>query len=239
MTPIINANHGDGRFSFSQSGVEVDWKVRQQAPIDTITPVNVTNTTSSAQARDLCQKARAILGSKGANTSANLDEAHVLFQQAAKIDPDYWEPRANMAGILVIKGRLQEAYEIANKIRISSGANTLAFANASLIMASAIETSISPSADVKIKAEKYKKIVLLLNEALERAPDDVVVRAAIIRTYILLGEDKSSIEGEMQRGLDYEGFRAELVASLNQDADLKSKFVAEYPAMAVELFPVD
>jgi len=213
---------------------ELEWSVRQKEPLDTISSATPTDTTRSDEAIDLCQKGRAILNDVG-----NVAQAYDYFTKAASLDDNYWEPKANMAGIHVIKGELKQAYDLANEVRDTAIAtnNNLAFSNASLIMASAMETNIDPLMPADKKKREYEKIVAKLEEALNRSPHDVVVRSAKIKAKIIGGFAKEDIDNEISRCLADEKFVEEFVTVLNSDEELKSTFCDEYSEIAHRFFP--
>ncbi len=103
--PVLGQS-SEGKMIVNNEGVEIEWDVRQKDPIDTISSPNPTNNTESEKAKELCQKGRDILNGKSEDQNIDVAEAFKYFSEAAKIDEGYWESRANMAGILVIKGEL-------------------------------------------------------------------------------------------------------------------------------------
>ena len=215
---------------------ELQWKVRQAKPLDTISPPSITNSTENIDAVAYCEKGREILRNHG-----DLDEAYRYFADASASDNSYWEPKANMAGIHVIRGELEQAYRMANELRdfsISTN-NDLAFSNASLIMASVVETSIDPNLAPDMKEKEYQKVVSILDEALSRSPHDVVVRSAKIKAQIVGGFEREDIVNEILTSHDNETFRDEFAAALNSDEELKRAFVDELPEMIALVFPSD
>lgn len=213
---------------------EIEWKVRQSEPLDTISTVDPTDSTTFNGAIDFCKKGRAIL-----NNGGNVDEADSYFAQALALDENYWEAKANIAGIHVIKGNLNKAYELANDVRDYAIAtnNNLAFSNASLIMASAMETNIDPQTPLDKKKSEYEKIVAILEEALNRSPYDVVVRSAKIKAQIIGGFAREDIVKEISHSIQHEKFLEEFVTVLNSDEETKNRFLEECSDIARLIFP--
>ncbi len=236
VIPILGQS-SKGKVVVNNEGVEIEWDVRQKDPIYTISSPNPTNSTESEKAEELCQKGRDILNGKSGDEAIDIAEAFKYFSEAAEIDDGYWEPRANIAGILVIKGQLEDAFKLASEIRALAGDNSLAYANGSLIMASSIETSIDPESSPDIINEKYSLIVNILDESLQKNEKDIVVRAAKIKSKIFGNYEKDDVEHEIKEGIKYLGFREEFSDVLNKDDILKVAFVAEYPKLAVHIFP--
>ena len=233
---VIIGHKSEGRVSIdlrNKKG-ELEWKVRQKKPLDTISSATPTDSTKSNEAIDLCQKGRAILNDVG-----NVDQAYNYFTKAVSLDDNYCEPKANMAGIHVIKGELKQAYDLANEVRDTAIAtnNNLAFSNASLIMASAMETNIDPLMPSDKKKREYEKIVAILEEALNRSPRDVVVRTAKIKAQIIGGFAKEDIDKEISNSLADEKFVEEFVTVLNSDEELKRTFCDENSEVAHLFFP--
>ena len=213
---------------------ELQWKLRQAEPLDTISPPSTTDSTDKIDAVAYCEKGREILRGHG-----DLDEAYRYFSDASTSDDSYWEPRANMAGIHVIKGELDQAFRMAEELRdfsISTN-NNLAFSNASLIMASVVETSIDPDLAPDMKEKEYRKVVSILDEALNRSPYDVVVRSAKIKAQIVGEFEREDIINEILSSHDNEAFRDEFATVLDSDEELKTAFVDELPEMVALVFP--
>ncbi len=213
---------------------ELQWKVRQAEPLDTISPPSITNSTDKIDSIAYCQKGREILRNHG-----DLDEAYRHFSDASASDNSYWEPKVNMAGIHLIRGELDLAYRVAEEVRnfSTSTNNNLAFSNASLIMASVLETSIDPDSAPDTKEKEYRKVVNILDEALNRSPHDVVVRSAKIKAQIVGEFEKEDIVKEIMASCDDEAFRNEFATVLASDEELKKVFVDELPEMAALVFP--
>jgi len=236
IIPILGQS-SRGKVIVNNDGLEVEWNVRQKDPIDTISSSNPTDSTESEKAKELCQQGRDILDGKAGEKNIDIAKAFECFSKASEADSNYWEPRANMAGILVIKGKLEEAYNLAHQVREMAGNNTLAFANGSLIMATSIETSIDPESPIEKIRTKYQLIVNILEESLIKDEKDVVVRSAKIKSKILGNYQKDDILNDIKKGLSYPGFREEFVEVLNKDEALKKAFMSEYPELSVVIFP--
>ena len=233
---LISVIGGKGSVRVQKDGMSVEWDVRKLEPIDTLVPSRTTDSSESGDAKRLCQEGRDLLASHAGGGSINLEEAYSLFERAAEIDPKYWEPKMNMAGILILRGELEKAFTMASEIRMQHHDNVLAFADASLIMASAIETSIDSNSHQQVRS-KYEKIIEILDEALAKAPEDDVVRSALIKSLILGGGERDRVGDYVRGGLKNAGFRGEFSAALEADNDLKREFASAYPELAAELFP--
>ena len=235
---FVTVGHkSEGKLSIdvSKQKGELEWKIRQKEPLDTISPTAPTNSASIEDAISLCTKGREILNQHG-----DLDEACRHFSAAIALDDSYWEPRANMAGIHLIKGDLDDAYQLANQVKdfaITTN-NDLAFSNASLIIASIIETNIDPSLEAGAKQQEYRKVVAILNEALERSPRDVVVRSAKIKAQIIGEFVREDIISEILTTREDKQFIEEFAAVLDADEELKSAFVKELSEVVELMFPV-
>ena len=147
---VIIGHHSKGKVIIdvkNQKG-EMKWHVRQKEPFDTISSTAPTDSTGTKDAIAACNMGRKILNEHG-----DLGRALRYFSDAIALDPTYWEAKANVAGIHLIRGELGQAYQLATEVRdfaISTN-NDLAFANASLILASVIETNLDPAAPATTK----------------------------------------------------------------------------------------
>lgn len=233
---LISVIGGKGSVRIQKDRMELEWDVRKLTPIDTLFPSQTTDSSVSGDAKRLCQEGRDVLASHAGGESVDLGAAYSLFERAAEIDSHYWEPRMNMAGILILRGELEKAFTMASEIRMQHHDNALAFADASLIMASAIETSIDPKSHQQARS-KYKKIIEILDEALARAPEDDVVRSALIKSLILGEGERDRVDDCVRGGLKNAGFRRAFSAALEADNDLQREFASAYPELATALFP--
>jgi hypothetical protein len=163
-----------------------------------------------------------------------------LFREGAqiKLDSSYWQPQSNIALVHLLQGHLREAYVKPEEVRTKYADDPEAFANASLIMASAIESNIDRADQKKVK-DKYSIIIKILEQALERRKEDNVVRKSLIDAYIFGKIGKKRVEECLKNGLNVPGFRAEISKGLQEDEELFSNFEDEYPELKRVVFPTD
>ena len=232
---VISSRESRGKFSvdLKEKRSDIEWTVRQEEPLDTIFPTTPSNTTNSYEAIRLCEEGRALL-----NGGGDIADAYGLFERAIALDSNYWEPKANMAGIQLIRGQLKEAYDLANEVKNAAFLlnNDLALANASLTMASAIETSIDPQAPADQKKGEYSKILALLDQALQRSPEDAVLRSAKIKAQIIAGSPREEIISELRTGFEHGDFLTEFSTVLRRDDELRDAFCKECPEIADVIF---
>ncbi len=230
---------GSGSLNVSKDGISTTWTVRNEAAISTVFPADLTDSTSSDKAKELCNLGRKILAGKDRGSPVELSEVLDLFDKASSLDPNYWEPRANKAGVLVLLGRLHEGYDLAEDTRAEYPDNSLAYANLSLIMATAIESSIDNKTASEEAIRKYKKMATILNSALHDRPEDIEVRIALIKSLIYAGRSDDDIISVIKDGTKHAGFKREFFRTLNEDNDLKSSFLSVDEDLYTDLFPVE
>lgn len=219
---------GSGELSLSPTGMTISWEVMSDQPIRTVFPENPTDTTNDSVAKSYCEQGRAIVKAKNADNQVNLEEALGIFRKAIELDDKYWEPRINIAQILLLTGRLMEAYSEADTIRIVFSNIPLAYAKAGLIKAKVIEQGLSAKSNVSEKQSKYVMIVEILRENLERCPGHLTSMISLGRAMLLSGSDTDEMKEYLSESMQYKEFAAAFLRALRRDGLLDS-FNNQFP----------
>ncbi len=224
----ISDRKGTGELVFSPSkGVTFSWEVRSNKAIRTVFPEKPSNTTNNESAVKLCNEGRAIVKAGSGNKEQNIKIALEKFRKAAELDTEYWEPRVNIAQILLLTGNIKAAFSEAEGIRLYFNNTPLAIAKSGLIMARVLEQSISSKDDIEHTKLIYKKIVIILKDNLIRCPGHLTSMISLGRALLLSGADEKRMKEYLLDALQFGEFKNEFKKSLDREKML-DKFLKQF-----------
>jgi hypothetical protein len=227
--PLDTKIKKNGYFRFIAPGFDVTlWTARVDNPIRTVIPDHPTDTTTNEEAKKLCQEGRDLVAPKATGKEANLNLAFEKFYTAYKLDTNYWEPRINIAQILLIWGQLDRAYGWAADVRTNFSEIKAAFVKAGLIMAEIMERRIDPKMSKESLQSEFKKIATILEDSLKKDPEHLTTRYSLGRVLLLCGVDKKIIEDFLMESIKYKDFR-ERFRDILQSTGLKNMFKKDFP----------
>lgn len=210
------------------TGVTVKWEVLSDQPIRTVFPENPTDTTNNEEARQLTQDGRAIVRSKNTQGDVDLSTAFEKFRAAANLDRGYWEPRVNIAQILLLTGNLKDAFAEAGSIRVAYEEIPLAYAKAGLIMARVIEQGISEEDTEEDRKGKYHMAQGILQQNLMKCPGHVTSMTSLGRTMLLAGADTQQMREYLNEAIQYREFAEEFRKALDRE-EMLDAFSSQFP----------
>ncbi len=207
---------------------ESQWTASRTKPIHTIIPTIVTDATSNEKAKALCERGREYVAPKEKGTPVDLDAAMRCFQEAAELDNDYWEPRINIAQILLLKGLLKESFAAATEVHIRFRSDKLAYVKAGLIMAKVLEQRMPPGQKLAEKRVGYGAIMELLQENLRSLPEHLTSRISLGCALLEFQGEASEIRAFILGSAVFPGFMEAFVEALKKEG-LFDQFRSQFP----------
>lgn len=225
----VASRKGKGQIDFSPTkGVSFQWEVRSNQPIRTVLPTEPTNTTQNERAISLCEEGRLLISSQSTNKDALLDEAYSKFKAAATLDPGYWEPRLNIAQILLLRGKLKDAFSEAESIRLIYPETPLAFAKAGLIMARSIEQQIGLDDPIDERQRQYQTICNILRGNLKHCSGHLTSLMSLGRAMLLAGASVEEMSSFLEVAARIPEFKEQFFDALKREGIL-DKFKEQFP----------
>lgn len=227
---ILGTRPGKGSVKFNENGATIEWDVRSDYAIRTVFPEIPTDSTKNVQAISLANEGRALVKVKSSNPEVDLSAALEKFQQAAALDKEYWEPRINIAQILLLSGQLKDAFSEAESVRLVFRDVPLAYAKAGLIIARVMEQGISGDDPDEMRNARYAQIAALLKENLERCAGHLTTMTSLGRALILAGEETEVIREFLSDALQYPEFVSAFKHTLEKE-ELLQQFNEQFPGL--------
>ena len=224
-----------GKIWVSPDGVHLElkaskWDVRNDQPIHTVFPERPTDSTDNQEAIKLANEGRNLIKKKTVDHEVDLVAALKKFKQAALLDDRYWEPRINIAQILLLTGQIKDAFAESEAVRVAFRRVPLAYAKAGLIMARVMEQRISEKDSDDKRHANYTQIANLLKDNMERCPGHLTTMTSLSRVLLLAGTDATEMRTFLKNMFQYPGFVTEFKRTLEQE-ELLAKFNLEFPGL--------
>lgn len=225
---LLGSRPGKGEVKVTHKGVTVEWDVRSENAIRTVFPEISTDSTKNQQAILLANEGRDLIKAKSSNHHVDLSTALEKFRQAAALDQEYWEPRINIAHVLLLTGQLKDAFAEAESVRLVFRGVPLAYAKAGLIIARVIEQGISEADPEEIRQARYTQIAELLKESLLHCPGHITTLTSLGRALILAGQGTEEIRKFLSDAFQYQEFVSSFRQTLEKE-ELLQQFNEQFP----------
>ena len=209
-------------------GFTVEWDAVSRQPIRTILPKHPTNSTRNLEALRLTNEGRELVSKKTSNHRVDLTPALEKFQEAARLDETYWEPRINIAQILLLTGKLKDAYAESEAIRVAFRHVPLAYAKAGLIAARVIEQTVFKEDSETKRQNRFAQIIGILEDNLAHCPGHLTTMTSLGRAKLLAGANVDEMREFLDNAHQYPEFAKEFKKALISD-NLLQNFNSQFP----------
>ncbi len=227
---------GAGSVVLGPSGLKIhsqEWTVQTDEPIRTFMPPQPTNETNSEMAISACDEGRRIVSAGRPGEPVDLERALACFEEAATLDPEYWEPRINIAQVFLLRQELEQALALATDVRVRFAEHEQAFAKAGLIIAKVLELRIPAEATVEQRRKGYSAIVGILKDSLRKCAGHMTTRTSLGRALLLSGVGQSKLVEYLGECMGYESFRLRFREALVADG-LMERFRETLPEFELD-----
>ncbi len=204
-----------------KEGLKFEYVVRRSGEVKTIIPELYTDSSNNEESIRLNNLGRKLISQSDGDNFESLQNALTAFQDAVRLDVDYWEPQLNAANVYFLLGEVEKAVQIADRVQTHFAKHPLAMARAALVKAKALEKSLPENPTETELKETYQKIVGILQQSRAINPKHTTTLISLGRAMLLSGDGEGDLRRYLGECASVEGFMVQFENALASEGLLE------------------